>query len=76
MITGKKYLVLNSKNSNGEITNRSLTINSRVLKSGETFTTADWAWGHDALESAIDQKRCKEIISKKNNDHSENRVSK
>ncbi len=54
----KSYKVLESKNHIG------LTVGSRVILEDEVFSESDWKYGNDALQTAIENKRCVEIKEK------------
>lgn len=53
----KIYEVLEVKGKPG------LTVGSRVVPAGERFTSDMWSWGAEALENAVEQKRCKVVSS-------------
>jgi choline kinase len=56
-LDAKKYIVLEKKGVSG------LTVAHKSLKPGFLFSENDWIYGEEALDNAIDKKRCK-LVSK------------
>lgn len=58
-MNGKKYIVLEKDGLSG------LTVGSHVVKNGQTFFSSQWKWGDEALDLAIADGRCEEVVEKK-----------
>lgn len=44
---------------------KGLTVTDYVFKAGQKFSRAQWKWGSEALEAAVENGRCKLVVEKK-----------